>query len=89
MNAVTATQFCRNFGVYQREVQKEPIEVTSHGQVTGYFLSRDEFERYQRLSAASRRAHHPAELPDRLKIAVQEARMDPRHSHLDALIEDE
>lgn len=89
MGTVAATEFCRNFGVYQREVQKEPIEVTSHGRVTGYFLSPEEFERYRRLLAASRRACHPSELPDHLKHAVRDAHMDPGHDRLNALLDDE
>ncbi|MEQ9330231.1 hypothetical protein [Thalassobaculum sp.] len=89
MNAVTASMFCRKFGSYQRKVQQGPIEVSSHGQVTGYFLSPEEFERYQMLSAAVRRAYHPSELPDHLKRAVQDARMDPKHDHLNALLDDE
>jgi prevent-host-death family protein len=89
MTAVPATEFCRNFGTYQREVQKEPIEVTSHGRVTGYFLSPEEFQRYMSLLAASRRAYHPGELPDHLKRALLDSRMDPRHDHLNALLGDE
>lgn len=89
MSQVAATDFCRNFGLYQREVQKEPIEVTSHGRVTGYFLSPEEFERYRRFLAASRRACHPSELPDHLKRSIQESRMDPKHDHLNALLDEE
>jgi hypothetical protein len=89
MDAVAATEFCRNFGTYQREVQREPIEVTSHGRVTGYFLSPEQFQRYMRLLAASRKAYHPSELPDHLKVALLESRMDPKHDHLNALLDGE
>ena len=89
MTTVSAAVFARNLGLYQREVQKAPIEVTSHGHVTGYFISPEEFQRYMRLLAASRRAYHPRELPEYLKRAVSEARMDREHDHLNALIDDE
>jgi PHD/YefM family antitoxin component YafN of YafNO toxin-antitoxin module len=89
MTTVPAAVFARNLGLYQREVHKGPIEVTSHGHVTGYFISPEEFQRYTRLLAASRRAYHPRELPDYLKHAVSETRMDPEHDHLNALVDDE
>lgn len=84
--AVAATEFCRNFGEYQRRVQREPIEVQSHGKTTGYFVSAEEYERLQRILAASRQAYHPNELPAPLMAAVKDARMDTRHAHLDDLL---
>jgi hypothetical protein len=89
MSQVTATDFCRNFELYQREAKREPIEVTAYGRVTGYFLSPEAFERYRRLSAASRQACYPDELPDHLKHAIRESRMDPKHDHLDTLLDSE
>lgn len=35
-----------------------------------------------------RRAYHPSELPEHLKQAVSDARMDPEHDHLNSLMED-
>lgn len=87
-NAVPATEFCRNFATYQRQVQRGPIEVQSHGKTTGYFISAEEFERVQRILAESRKAYHPAELPTHLRAAVKGARMSGRHSKLDRLLED-
>ena len=84
---VAATEFCRNFGVYQRQVQREPIEISSHGRVTGYFLSPEDFERVQRILAASRHAYHPSDLPEHIKAAVRDARMDPEHDALNSLME--
>ena len=89
MKTVTATEFRRNFALYQRHGQQEPIEVTSRGQIAGYFVSPEAFERYLRLSAAARRAYHPSELPAHLKHAVRVARMDPRHGPLNAVLDDE
>lgn len=85
---VAATDFCRNFGQYQRRVQREPIEVRSHERTTGYFISEEEFKRYMRLSNAARQAYHPSELPEHLKRAIAEARMDPRHEHLNELLDE-
>lgn len=86
--AVPATEFCRNFATYQRQVQREPIQVQSHGKTTGYFVSADEFERMQRILMESRKAYHPAELPEHLRKAVARARMAPTHGKLDRLLKD-
>lgn len=88
MVKVAATEFSRNFGRYQRLVQREVIEVCSHEQTTGFYLSPEEFEQYQRLLAAARHAYHPTELPPHLRQAVADAEMDPRHDHLNALMDD-
>ncbi len=87
--AVASTEFCRNFGDYQRRVQREPIEVRSHGKTTGYFVSVEDFERMRRVIDASRKAYHPSELPAAMKAAVEAARMRPEHEHLNALMDDE
>jgi PHD/YefM family antitoxin component YafN of YafNO toxin-antitoxin module len=86
--AVRATEFCRNFATYQRQVQREPIEVQSHGKTTGYFVSAEEFERVQRILAESRKAYYPSELPGHLRAAVTKARMSPKHAKLDRLLKE-
>jgi hypothetical protein len=40
-------------------------------------------------AAASRRTYHPAELPDHLKVALLGSRMDPKHDHLNELLDGE
>jgi hypothetical protein len=86
---IVATEFRRKFSHYQRLVRREPIEVQAHDQTTGYFISPEDFAEYQRLLAAQRRAYHPSELPEHLKQAVANARMDARHDHLNSLLDDE
>lgn len=86
---VAATEFCRNFATYQRQVQREPIEVRSHDKVTGYYVSPEDYDRMQRILAAARRAYHPSELPQHVKAAISSARMDPRHDHLNELLKAE
>ncbi len=85
---VAATEFCRNFATYQRRVQREPIEVRSHDKVTGYYISAEDYERVEQILTASRRPHHPGELPPHLKAAIRDARMSPEHNHLDALLDE-
>lgn len=85
---VAATEFTRNFTAYQRQVQREPIEVRCHERVTGFFVSPETFQRVQEILAASRRAYHPSELPEHLKEAIRDARMGSEYDHLNALMDD-
>ena len=87
--AVAATEFARKFRQYQRHALQEPIKVVNHGEVTGYFISPEDFDRYQRVLAASRRGYHPSELPHHLKAAIKEARMGQEHENLNALMDGE
>ena len=45
MREVPATEFARNFSRYCEIVQREPIPVTAHGHVTGYFVSAADYRR--------------------------------------------
>ncbi|MBF0306167.1 MAG: type II toxin-antitoxin system Phd/YefM family antitoxin [Alphaproteobacteria bacterium] len=88
MAVAAATEFCRSFASFQRIVQREFVEVQSHGETTGFFISPEAFARFQRLEAEARRAYHPSELPEHLKEAVRNAKMGIEHRHLDALLDD-
>jgi prevent-host-death family protein len=60
MMTLTATEFVNNFGKRNQEVQREPIEVTSHGRPVGYYVSAHDFESMERalksiLTASVRR----------------------------------
>ena len=83
---VTATDFCRNFGKYWRRVQREPICIQSYGKTTGYFVSPEEYGRFQRLLTESRKAYHPSKLPDHLRKALEGTRMGAKHKHLNKLL---
>lgn len=88
MTEVAATEFARNFGRYREAAQREPIAVTSHDRVTGYFMSARDFEEYQRFKEQARRAVAVEELDEATLAALAESRMDPRHAHLDELLDD-
>lgn len=88
MRSVPASQFCRNFGRFQYEAQRDPIEVTSHGRATGYFLSPAEYAEYQALRSMARRHLEAGNLPADVRAAIEKSAMDPRHAHLDALMND-
>ena len=60
---VPASEFTRNFGRYRMRAQREAIAVSSHGQITGYFVGPDEYEEFKRYRE-SRRSFATAELPE-------------------------
>lgn len=88
MVRVTATEFAKNFGRYRDEAQRAPVVITNHGRTTGYFLSPQEFAELERLRAYERRAYRIEELPGEIFEAIMDSRMDPRHDHLNALLDE-
>jgi hypothetical protein len=83
---VPASEFTRNFGRYRMRAQREAVAVSSHGQITGYFVGADEYEEFKRYRD-SRHSFATAELPDEKVRAIGASRMDRRHKHLDALLD--
>ncbi len=86
MIEVPATEFAKHFGRYKEIAQREPVAITSHGRTTGYFVAEHEYAEYQRLKAMSRRALHISELSEEAASALSNARMNPAHDHLNALL---
>jgi hypothetical protein len=58
-----ASEFTRNFGRHWMLAQREPIAVSSHGSITGYFVAPDEYEEFQ-CYKQHRRSLATTELPD-------------------------
>lgn len=87
MVRVTATEFAKNFGRYREEAQREPVAITSHGRTSGYFVSAYEYAELVRLRAFERRVYRIEELPENIVQAITEAEMDPKHEHLNALLD--
>jgi prevent-host-death family protein len=71
MVKVTAAEFQKHFGRYKDAAQREPVIVTSHGRESLVVLSVEDYRRLEALD--TRRAYHPAELPDDLKDALDVA----------------
>ena len=88
MTEIPATEFAKNFGRYKELAQREPIAITSHGRTSGYFISEFEYLEYMRLKKRARRVYHVSELPEETMAALENARMDPAHGHLNALLDD-
>lgn len=88
MHKVRATDFARNFGRYREQAQREPIAITSHDRVTGYFVSADDYEYWLQFKSRFPRAYHASEIPEWLIKEIEQTEMDPIHDHLNALLDD-
>jgi len=89
MVETTATDFAKRFGRYKEEAQREPVAITSHGRVSGYFVSAREYAELERLRAFERHVYRLDNLPDEIADAISTARMDPAHDHLNELLDDD
>jgi len=85
---VPASEFTRNFGRYRMQAQREAVAVSSHGQVTGYFIGPDDYEEFKRFRE-QRHSFATADLSEEKVRAIAESRMDPPHAHLDGLLDQE
>ncbi|MEA2771341.1 MAG: hypothetical protein QOD93_4303 [Acetobacteraceae bacterium] len=83
MTKTTAVEFQRNFGAYQHQAQREPVEITRHGRRELVLMSADH---YDWLIAAGRRTARTADASGVVIEAVGRAEMDPEHAHLDDLM---
>jgi hypothetical protein len=83
---VPASEFTRNFGRYRMRAQREAVAVSSHGRITGYFVGPEEYEELKRFRE-SRRGFATAEQSEEKVEAIRASRMDPRHTHLDKILD--
>ncbi len=87
MITVPATEFSKNFGRYREMVQREPVAVTSHERVTGYFVSSSDYEEFMRVKARLSKAYAASELSEETIKAIAASKMDARHEHLNSLLD--
>ena len=83
MRQVTSQEFSRNLGALQDDAQLEPIEIVKHGRKRAVLIGSDLFEA---LVARARQSYTASKVPDDILMAVIEAKMDPKHAHLDKLL---
>jgi hypothetical protein len=86
VDAVPAAEFARNFGRYKMLAQRQAVPVTSNGTLAGYFVAPHEYEELRKLKGMRRR-FVTAELSDEEAERIASSRMDPRHDHLDRLLD--
>jgi hypothetical protein len=82
---VPASEFTRNFGRYRMLAQREAVAVSSHGEVTGYFVHPGEYEDFLRFKNG-RRSFATAELGVDEVAEVLKSKMHSRHKPLDRLL---
>jgi hypothetical protein len=62
------------------------VAITSHGRISGYFVSAHEYAELQRLRSLERRVYRLGELPADIADEIEAARMSPAHDHLNDLL---
>lgn len=88
MIEVSATDFAKKMGQYRRAAHREPVAVSDRSGITEVLISKAAFDEYESLKARATRSIRTVDLPDYLYQALLETEMDPRHAHLDALMDE-
>ncbi len=88
MLEVTATEIAKRFSQYRQAAQREPVAVTHHSRVTEVLMSKRDYDEYVRLKSLATRAFRVEDLSDEAILALATAEMDPRHDHLNVLMDD-
>ena len=88
MLEVTATEIAKRFSRYRQAAQREPVAVTHHNRVTEVLMSKHDYDEFVRLKSLATRAQWAHELSTESLTSLSEARVDPAHDHLDALLDD-
>lgn len=85
MIRVSSTEFGKEVGRYQDVALSEPVIVTRNGRDRTVVIAAEEYWRRKRRD---RTVYAAGELPDDIVDAIARTEMNPRHNHLDALVED-
>ena len=88
MTAITVEEFAKNFRHYEEEAKRQPLEITSDGRISGYFVSVQELRELERLRTFRRRVYRTEDTPPKLMKLIEASKMEPGHEHLNALLED-
>jgi PHD/YefM family antitoxin component YafN of YafNO toxin-antitoxin module len=83
MAQTTALEFQRNFGAFQHQPRREPVEITRHGRREFVLMSA---EHYDWLTAAAKRVHRTVGAAAVVVDAVERAEIDPGRAALDELL---
>lgn len=81
----TSTQFQQNVGRYQDSAQRDPVIITKNGRPHTVLLSAHQFA----VLTRGRVAGKTADMDDAQIEALMSAQMDPRHNHLNALLDED
>lgn len=65
------------------------MAIISDGCISGYFVSERDYQKLQRLRNFERRVYRLERLPAAIAEAIEASAMDPKHDHLNALVDHE
>lgn len=82
---VTSTEFQSRVGFYLDEAARGPVVVTQHGRPSRVLIDFHEYERLKQCGMPQ--AIGPGDFTDEELAALEAAEMDPRHNHLNALLD--
>jgi len=88
MLEVPSTEIAKRFSQYRQAAQRGPVGVTHYGRVTEVLISKHDYDEYVRLKSLAPRAFRVEDLSDEAIAALEKAEMDPRHNHLNALMDE-
>jgi hypothetical protein len=88
MLEVPSTEIAKRFSQYRQAAQREPVGVTHYSRVTEVLISKHDYDEYVRLKSLATRALRVEDLSNEVIAALEHAEVDPRHAHLDALMDD-
>jgi PHD/YefM family antitoxin component YafN of YafNO toxin-antitoxin module len=84
MASASVTEVAMNFGRFRDLAQREPVAITADGVELCYLISAEE---YHRLKSRDRNVFDLTDLPADLQAAIEVVEMDPRHAHLNSLLD--
>jgi len=85
VKSITSTEFRARAGQYLDEAAKSPVIITKHNRPSRVLLDIDEYRRMKRYD--TREHLPPADLADAELRALEVSEMDPRHDHLNKLLD--
>jgi prevent-host-death family protein len=83
--SVTGEQLQKNTGFVRAEARRQPVQVTYHGRPELMVLS---VEDYELLRQNRKAAYRVEEMPIEKIERIAANKMDERHAHLNALMDD-
>ncbi|WP_448203973.1 type II toxin-antitoxin system Phd/YefM family antitoxin [Azospirillum sp. sgz302134] len=84
MKSFSSRELRENIRMIEDAARAEPIAIDDDGNESFVMMSMAE---YRRLKSRDRRAHAVEDLPDDIVEQVARTDMDPRHAHLDRLMD--
>jgi prevent-host-death family protein len=84
MITITSAEFRRDIGRYEDEALRQPVAITRDGEERLVVMSAEE---YHRLRVRRREVLRAGDLTDHDLDLIAGTEVDPRHSHLDGLLD--